>query len=82
MKALHTGDYSGWSGSTEQVFGFIRKKGREEILVILNMSDSPATTEGIGGEVLYSTHPEVEWIGENGITLAPHQGVVVRRSVH
>jgi alpha-glucosidase len=82
MKALHTGDYSGWSGSTEQVFGFIRKKGREEILVILNMSDNPATTEGIGGEVLYSTHPEVEWIGENGITLAPHQGVVVRRSVH
>jgi len=76
--ALHTGEYVRWSASTDKVFGYIRKKGNDELLVLLNMSgESVECTDG-EGSVLYSTHPSVEWT-EKGIALEPHQGVIIRR---
>ena len=67
-----------WSASTDKVFGYIRKKGNDELLVLLNMSgESVECTDG-EGSVLYSTHPSVEWT-EKGIALEPHQGVIIRR---
>jgi len=79
--ALHTGEYVAWPGSTDKIFGYVRKKGREELLVILNMSgDVVECTDG-EGSVLYSTHPSVEWT-EKGISLEAHQGIVIRRNLH
>ncbi len=77
-KALYQGKYIEWPQSTKDVFGFIRQKGDEEILVLLNMSDKVVDCLDGEGGVVYSTHPSVEWT-EKGITLQPHQGVVIRR---
>lgn len=79
-KALHLGDYVEWAGSTDDVFGYSRKKGSETLLVLLNMSDATVECrDDVSGGVLYSTHPSVEWIADEGIVLEPHQGVIIRR---
>jgi hypothetical protein len=67
-----------WPQSTQEVFGYIRQTAKEEILVLLNMSEKVVDCLDGEGGVVYSTHPSVEWT-EKGITLQPHQGVIVRR---
>lgn len=78
--AIRLGKYVEWSGSCETVFGFSRKSEFDTLLILLNMSDEPSTCEhDVDGEILYSTHEVNDIIIDTVITLAPHQGVVIRR---
>lgn len=80
-KTLHTGGYQEWPESNDQVFGYIRRKGDEEFIVILNMSTESLTCQAhIEGSVIYSTHAALEWDGDC-VSLSPHQGVIFRRMV-
>lgn len=78
-KALHTGDYEQWPASNDSIFGFVRRKGKEEFIVVLNMSSETLTCQQeIEGSVLCSTHTSVEW-DEDRVVMAPHQGIIFRQ---
>ncbi len=78
--AIRMGQYSEWAGTCETVFGFIRKSEFDELLILMNMSDRPSEClEEVDGEILYSTHDIQDLAVKNMITLAPHQGVIIRR---
>lgn len=76
---IRTGDYEEWSECDERVFGYYRKSEYETLLVILNMSgDEVPCSNGVAGEVIFSTHPAVETeVGEE-LVLQPNQGVIIR----
>lgn len=77
--AIRIGDYREWSQSDERVFGFLRESELETLLILLNMSDKPVTCNDVRGAIIYSTHPSVESVREEGIVLLPQQGVIIRQ---
>lgn len=78
-KVLKDGAYVEWPGSDDAIFGFSREYGGEKLLVLLNMSKRPTACQGVVvGEVVYSTHVDVELGRDGRLLLRPHQGVIVR----
>jgi len=76
---LLRGSYVEWQSSNDSIFGYIRQDSNDTLLVLLNMSsESVECNEDVEGEIIYSTHATVESADE-GITLLPHQGLVIRR---
>ncbi len=78
--AIQVGIYEEWAGSSDNVFGYIRRGEHDALLILLNMSDNEITCHDVEGEVLYSTHDAIEMQhGErSSIVLQEHQGIVVQ----
>jgi alpha-glucosidase len=76
--ALQSGRYVEWHARNDKIFGYSRRNDHEELFVVLNMSeDVQECVAEVKGEVLCSTHEEVQW-HDDCLLLQPHQGVVLR----
>ncbi|HEX8389802.1 MAG TPA: alpha-amylase family glycosyl hydrolase [Candidatus Saccharimonadales bacterium] len=78
-RIFRVGKYSQWEGAHGPVIGYIREHKFEKMLIIANMSDQPQEIQvAAKGDILASTHPIKERRLRGGMTLAPHQGVVIQ----
>ena len=76
--ALQLGDYAQVSAD-ETLLAYERRLGDDRLLIVLNMTDAPATILAPSGQIILSTHgqpPEPHQAGP--LRMAPHQGLILR----
>ncbi|MGH3090001.1 MAG: alpha-amylase family glycosyl hydrolase [Rubrobacteraceae bacterium] len=79
--ALHSGSYAALDGMPEGCFAYVRKRGGEKILVLLNFSGEEKTAPLPEGEwtVLLSTRLDREEEARATARLSPYEGLVMGR---
>ena len=81
MPALHRGDYTPVNSTSEDLFVFERSSGDERACIVLNFNDRPIRFDHEGfadAEPVLSTTLRRVAISGSAVSLAPHEGVIVR----
>jgi alpha-glucosidase len=79
LPVFRSGEYVEWISDDPNVFGFTRQNPTDKLHIILNMSGHKSDViRDIKGEIMYSTHDTELLVSAAGMTLLPHQGIIVR----